>query len=140
MAEQIPESHKDLLTGPVYVTLTTILPSGYPQSTIVSCDYDGEHILISATKERPKTKNMMETPRVSLMVVDPQNPYRYLEVRADVEITEEGWEALINKMAKSYAGKDTYYGGVAPAEDRDKEERVLVRLTPVRARAFPPQS
>lgn len=128
----LPDSHKDLLQRPIATTMATMMPDGTPQNTVLWFQYDEANgtILISTTKGRRKYKNVVANPKVSLMFVDPENMYRYLEVRGTVEITEAGAYDLIDRLAKSYAGKDSYYGGVAPAEAKDKEERVILIITP----------
>lgn len=129
----IPDSHKDLFTEPVVVTFVTIMPDGQPQATPVWCDYDGDHILVNTAAGRQKDKNVRARPKVTVLAIDPQNPYRWIEVRGEVEhITEEGALDSINKLAKLYVGADRYYGGVAPADMAGKETRVLLRITPKR--------
>ena len=87
----IPEKHRDLFDKPVFASLATIMPDGTPQVTPVWCDYDGRHIIINTAKGRVKDRNMRRNPAVALAVMDPANPYRYLEVRGKVtEITEQG--------------------------------------------------
>lgn len=130
MVAAIPASHKELLEQPIAVTMATQMPDGMPQTTVLWFDWDGEHILISTTKGRRKTKNIQDDPRVSLMFIDPQNMYRYLEVRGTVEIEEEGAYELIDRLANVYTGADEYYGGVAPAEAKAKEERVILKIVP----------
>jgi PPOX class probable F420-dependent enzyme len=135
MSARIPESHRDLLEGPIYVTLATVMPDGQPQATVVWCSYDGSHVLINTRRGTQKEKNMRERPMATIMAIDPQNPYRYLEVRGSVdEITEEGALDHINQLARLYANKPTFYGGVAPAEMKDKVVRVICKIKPRRVR------
>ena len=71
------------------------------------------------------------------MAIDPQNPFRYLEVRGTVEeITEEGAINHINTLAKLYRGVDSYYGGVMPAAAQGQETRVLCKIKPTKVNAF----
>lgn len=129
----IPDSHRDLLDNPVVVTLVTVMPDGQPQATPVWCSYDGTFVLVNSARGRAKDRNMRERPRVTVLAVDPANPYRYLEVRGVVEeVTEDGAVEHINQLAKKYRGKDQYYGGVTPAEMKDKETRVIYRIRPTR--------
>lgn len=130
MSTQIPESHKDLLAGPVFATVTTVFEDGQPQASVVWTHLEGDTVKFSVTTARQKAKNMQKNPKVSLLAIDPENPYRYIEVRGEVSITKEGGVDLINQLAKTYTGKDEYYGGVAPAEQKDKEERIVVTLNP----------
>jgi PPOX class probable F420-dependent enzyme len=136
MSTQILDSHKDLLTGPVPVTLATVMPDGQPQLTVVWCTYDGTHILVSTARGRMKEKNMRARPMATLMAVDTANPFRYLEVRGRVEITQDGAMDLINQLAMLYMGQPKYYGGVAPADLEAQEERVICKILPQRVHAF----
>ncbi len=140
MSVTIPDSHKDLLEESVYVTVATILPDGQPHLSVVWCDYDGQHVLVNTARGRQKDKNLTERPMATILAIDPENPFRYLEVRGSVELTEEGALDHINKLAKQYKGVDSYYGGVAPAEMKDQETRVLCKITPTKVIAFPPES
>ncbi|MCC6612486.1 MAG: PPOX class F420-dependent oxidoreductase [Anaerolineae bacterium] len=129
----IPNSHIDLLCDPVHAVLTTMLPDGQPQSSIVWADYDGEHVLINTTLERQKGRNMRINPRVTLLVIDPRNSSRWVEIRGRVvEITTEGAEAHADKLTQQYTGKARFYGDIYPPERRILETRVLVRIAPVR--------
>jgi PPOX class probable F420-dependent enzyme len=109
MPAAIPDSFKDLFQKPAFANLATIMPDGTPQVTPVWCDFDGKDILINTAAGRQKDKNVRRDPHVSLAISDPQNPYRYLEVRGKVvDITQNGASAHIDKMAKKYLGKDKY--------------------------------
>lgn len=132
MSEQIPASHKDLLEGAVCATVSTVFDDGQPQSSVVWTKLAGDTIQFSVTTARQKAKNMQDNPKVSLLAIDPQNPYRYIEVRGDVSISDKGAYDLIDDLAKLYVGKDQYYGGVAPAENKAKEERVVVTINPTK--------
>lgn len=133
----IPESFHDLFTRPVYVVLTTLMPDGQPQSSVVWADYDGECVRVNATRDRQKTKNMARDPRVTLLALDPDNAYRWIEVRGTVtEITENGGVEHIESLSRKYMGRG-YYGDFAPAERRSEETRVLIRIRPTRIVTFP---
>lgn len=137
MSTKIPNSHKDLLEKPVHVALTTVMPDGQPQSSVVWWDYDGENVLINTARGRQKDKNLSARPIATLLAVDPQNPYRYMEIRGQVtEATEEGAVEHISKLAKKYRGVDQYYGGVAPAERANIETRVIYKIKPMKVLAF----
>jgi nitroimidazol reductase NimA-like FMN-containing flavoprotein (pyridoxamine 5'-phosphate oxidase superfamily) len=89
--KQIPESHLDLIDGPYVVALTTVMPDGQPQTTPVWCNRKGEYIYINVMKGFRKEKNMRACPKVSLLMYDPKNPLRNIEIRGCVvEMTEEG--------------------------------------------------
>ena len=127
MAATIPEKFKDLLTKQAFAHLATLMPDGSPQVTPVWFDYDGTHILINTAKARVKDKNMRHQKKVALSILDPENPYRHMTVRGEVvEITEEGADTHIDKMAKKYLGKDKY-----PFR-QPGEVRVLYKIRPER--------
>lgn len=109
MPAAIPPKYLDLFTKKAFASLATLMPDGRPQVTPVWCDYDGQHILINSAKGRQKDRNMKRDARVSLAIIDPQNPYRYLEVRGRVvEITEEGASEHIDQMAQKYLELEKY--------------------------------
>lgn len=125
MPDAIPNKYLDLFNKKSFANLATLMPDGQPQVTPVWCDFDGEHILINSAKGRQKDRNLRREPRVSLSISDPDNPYRYLEVRGRVvEITEEGADAHIDRMAKKYMGLDQY------PHRSPGEVRVLYKIKP----------
>jgi PPOX class probable F420-dependent enzyme len=127
MAEIIPENYKDLFDKKAFANLATVMPDGTPQVTPVWVDYDGKHVLVNSARGRRKDKNMERNPAVALSILDPDNPYRYLEVRGRVtEITEEGADEHIDKMAKKYMGVDSY------PWKRPEEKRVLYKIEPIK--------
>lgn len=133
MSVLVPESHQDLLQQPVNGVLTTMMADGQPQMSVVWADYDGRHVLINTTLERQKGKNMLSNPKVNVLLVDPQNGARFLEVRGEVqEITQEGAVAHADKQTRAYTNgvKQRFYGDIYPAEQQTKETRVLVKITP----------
>ncbi|HEX2620667.1 MAG TPA: PPOX class F420-dependent oxidoreductase [Phototrophicaceae bacterium] len=135
----IPESHRDLIERPVYVVLTTMMPDGQPQSTIVWWDGDGEYVRVNTALQRQKAKNMARNTRVTILAMD--NHARWLEVRGVVEeITQEGALEHIDKLSHKYAGKPYYGdGGMNPIEQKDRETRVMVKIRPTKVLAFPPK-
>src|SRR6476619_3331954 len=107
----IPETHKDLLNSKALAHIATIGPNGEPQSNPVWFGWDGEHVLFSQTKTRQKYQNVQRDPRIALSIVDPANPFRYLEIRGVVtEIQEDPDNAFIDSMAKKYVGAPKYTG------------------------------
>jgi PPOX class probable F420-dependent enzyme len=121
----IPQSHADLLTKPAIASFATINPDGSPQVTPVWNDFDGTNILINTARGRKKTRNLDRNKRVALAIFDPQNPYRYLGIQGRVvEMTENGADAHIDKMAKKYLGKDKY------PYRQPGEVRVIVKIAP----------
>jgi PPOX class probable F420-dependent enzyme len=129
----IPESHHHLLYEPVHAVLTTIMPDGQPQSSIVWLDYDGESLFINTTLERQKGRNMRANPRVTVLVIDPVNNTHWLEVRGKVVgIRHEGAEVHADKLTQLYTDKQHFYGDIYPPEQRAKETRVIVKIEPVK--------
>jgi PPOX class probable F420-dependent enzyme len=127
MADVIPQKYLDLFDKKAFANLATVMPDGSPQVTPVWVDYDGQHVLVNSARGRQKDKNMERNSSVSLSIMDPEDPYRYLEIRGRVaEITEDGAAAHIDKMAKKYLGEDKY------PFSQPGEVRVLYKITPER--------
>jgi PPOX class probable F420-dependent enzyme len=125
MSQVIPEKYRDLFQKRAFASLGTLMPDGRPQVTPVWCDFDGEHVIFNSAKGRQKDRNVRRDPRVSLAIIDPENPYRYLEIRGRVvEITEDGADENINKLAKKYLGVDKY------PYAQPSEVRVLYKIKP----------
>ena len=133
MTITVPQSHRDLLKRPIHAVLTTMMPDGQPQSSLVWCDYDGEHVLISTTCERQKGKNMAANPRVTLLIIDPDDSSRYLEVRGQViEMTKVGAIDLADRLTRAYTGKTRFYGDIYPVERQYRETRLVCKIWPKR--------
>ncbi len=125
MSQAIPEKYRDLFSKRAFANLGTLMPDGRPQVTPVWVDLDGDLVIFNSAKGRQKDKNVRRDPRVSLAIVDPENPYRYLEIRGRVvEITEQGADASIDKLAKKYLGVDKYPYG------QPGEVRVIYKIQP----------
>jgi PPOX class probable F420-dependent enzyme len=122
--DTIPEKFEDILHSTALANVATIGPKGEPQNNPVWFDWDGERIRFSQVEQRQKYRNIQREPRVALSIVDPQNPYRYLEVRGRVERVEPDREgSFMNRLAKKYTGQDTYAGAVAG----EKRYTIIVR-------------
>ena len=105
----IPDAFLDLLQKKAFANLATIMPDGSPQVTPVWCDYVDGIIRVNTAKGRVKARNMKEGSAVALAIMDPDNPYRYLQVRGRVRrIVEAGADRHIDALAKKYLGKDKY--------------------------------
>ena len=125
MSQVIPEKYGDLFQKRAFASLGTLMPDGRPQVTPVWVDFDGEHVIFNSAKGRQKDRNVRRDPRVSMAIIDPDNPYRYIEIRGSVvEITEEGADDHINKLAKKYLGVDKYPYRQA------SEVRVIYKIQP----------
>jgi len=135
MNDMIPESHKDLVDGPVLVTLATTMPDGQPQLSVIWCNQDSTHVLINTVIGRQKYKNMIRDPRVTLLAFDPKDPYRFIEIRGKVvNVNKEGAIDHIDELARLYTGDPEYYGYTATANQRYEETRVICRVQPTKVR------
>jgi PPOX class probable F420-dependent enzyme len=121
----VPPTYRDLFDKKSFAHVATIGSDGAPQVTPVWIDYDGTHIRFNTARGRVKTRNLESNPRIALSIQDPDNPYRYLQVRGRVtEVTEKGADEHIDALAKKYLGQDRYpYRG-------QNEVRVMVKVTP----------
>lgn len=133
MAVPIPDSHRDLLTEPVHGVLSTMMPDGQPQSSIVWVDYDGAYVLINTTLERQKGRTMCSNPKVALLVIDPQDGSRWIEIRGKVvDINQDAAESHADKLTQRYTGKQRFYGDIYPVEQKHRETRVIVKIEPLK--------
>ena len=129
----IPESHKDLLEKPVAVTLCTVSSDCKPYASVVWRDFDGQHIRIVTSKDTRKFKNVQANPYVTVLALDPQNPYRYLEIAGVVEfVKDEGVMPVLDKLTMDCMGKAHYFGDVEPAEGANKYRGVVLMIKPTR--------
>ncbi len=125
MSSSIPEKYLDLFHKPAFANLATVMPDGKPQVTPVWVDYDGKNVIVNTAEGRQKDRNLRRNPDVALAIMDPENPYRYLQIRGKVvEVTNTGADSHIDKMAKKYLGKDKYPFA------QPGEKRVLFKIAP----------
>lgn len=124
----IPASHRDLLDGQ-FATLGTVGPGGRPQLTEVWFLADGDTVRFSLNTARQKTKNLLANPAVSVLLLDLANPYRYLEIRGDAEITPDDDYSFADRLGAKYN---------ADFRDRDRpgDKRVIVAVKPSRVRTW----
>jgi len=128
--ERIPAEYHDLFQKETFAHFSTIMPDGTPQVTIVWIDYDTDtgHVLVNTAKGRRKERNVRENPKVGVSIPDPEDPYRYVSVRGEVEaITEEGAVDQINRLTQRYFGEEEY-----PHLGEEQGPRVLIRIRPDR--------
>jgi len=131
MPAKIPETHWDLINGPRVAALTTVMPNGRPQTTVVWCNFDGTHVLVNTMRGFRKEKNMRANPKVTLLCYDPRKPLRSLEVRGTVvEMTEEGAMEHLDGLSELYIGRKPYFGECVPAELRETEFPILCKILP----------
>jgi PPOX class probable F420-dependent enzyme len=122
---EIPESHKDLLGAQVGV-LGTVGSSGRPQLSATWFLAEGEIVKISLNTSRQKVKNLLANPKVSFMIIDPANPYKYVELRGEAEITPDADYAFADKLGGKYGGADLR------ERDNPGDARVIVAIKPAR--------
>ncbi|MGM0604517.1 MAG: PPOX class F420-dependent oxidoreductase [Halobacteriota archaeon] len=107
--ETIPNDKLDLFEKPSIATIASLLPNGHPQVTPVWADYDGTHVLVVTRTETRKYRNVIDDPRVTVTIIDPDDEYRYVEVRGEVaEITEDDALEFSDSQAKRYWGVEQY--------------------------------
>jgi PPOX class probable F420-dependent enzyme len=130
MAATIPSAYTDLFQKQAFAHLATLNADGSPQVTPVWVDFDGSHVIVNTARGRVKDRNLQRDKRVALSIADPANPYRYLGVQGRVvEMTEQGADAHIDRMAKKYLNQDKY-----PFRT-PSEVRVLVSIEPTKVHA-----
>jgi len=130
MSIEVPPTHLDLLTRPLHITFVSLMPDGSPQASIVWRLWESPHVLVSSPAHSQKTRNVRRDPRVTLLMVDPQNAYRYLEIRARVEhIHDDPDYAFLDRITQVYLQKP-YYGGAEPIENKGKAQHVYFRILP----------
>ncbi|MCU0271222.1 MAG: PPOX class F420-dependent oxidoreductase [Acidimicrobiales bacterium] len=123
----IPASHADLLEAVTLAHVATIGPAGEPQVNPVWFEWDGTHLCFSQTTGRQKYRNVGREPRVALSIVDPGNPYRYLEVRGRVvAVDDDPDNAFIDRQAQRYIDQERY------PWHQPGDHRVVVRVLPER--------
>lgn len=123
--------YRDIFDKKTFCYVATVGKEGTPQITPVWCEFDGTHIVFNTARGRVKDKNLAKNPRVAVAAADPDNPYRYVQVRGRAaEITEQGADAHIDKMAKKYIGQDRY-----PWKKPD-EVRMIVKILPERVQGM----
>lgn len=131
MAVPIPDSHKRLFVEPIVASLATQMPDGRLQVHPVWCDYDGTYVRTNSAQDRQKSKNLRHRSVATLLLVDPANPYFWIEVRGRVAaISTADADAHIDSLARKYMGQETY-----PFR-RPDEVRVLYNIAPERVVTF----
>lgn len=120
----IPDSYLDVLEKESFGHVATLESDGAPQTSPVWVDHDdGEALLFNTLRGRRKERNLREDPRIAVSVTDPDDPYRYLMVRGEATLTEEGAREHIDELAREYLGTEEY-----PHHDEEEAPRVIVRV------------
>src|SRR6187200_2333904 len=108
----IPDAYHDLVKCPPVAALSTVSADGYPQTSVVWCDWDGEYVRVNTMRGFAKERNMRRNPRVTLLCYDPAQPLRYLEIRGVVQaMTQDGAGCHLDEIASKYAGSRVRYFG-----------------------------
>ena len=130
--DQIPASHRDLVECPPVAALTTVGADGYPQTSVVWCDFEGGYLRVNTMRGFAKERNMRRDPRVTILCYDPRQPLRSLEIRGIVtEMTEDGAGRHLDDLASKYAGRPIrYFGDVIPARFATTETPILCSILP----------
>ena len=124
----IPEQYRDLLDKPSFWHVATIGPDGAPHSTPVWADFDGTHVRFSQTRGRQKFRNLETNPTIAMSATDPDNNYRYLEIRGRLVAVDDDTDlAFLNSMAKKYMDLDQY------PYHQPGDERVVMVIEPTRS-------
>jgi PPOX class probable F420-dependent enzyme len=128
MTTTVPDSHRDLLDAPV-ATLATIGPDGRPQLTAVWFLAEADVVRISLNTTRQKVRNLQQNPACSLLILDPANPYRYVEVRGDADIVPDDDYEFADKLGAKYSAD-------LRENDGPGETRVVVTVMPTRVHVW----
>jgi PPOX class probable F420-dependent enzyme len=124
-AAAIPASHADLLRRPICGVLTTIGRRGQPESSLVWLDFDGANVSVNTTLERRKARNLIVNPKLSLLVVDPDDTTRFIQIRGDAELVTVGSIEHLDRLTRKYTRYPRFYGFVYPAAHQARETRVI---------------
>ncbi|MFJ4523192.1 PPOX class F420-dependent oxidoreductase [Streptomyces sp. NPDC088810] len=127
MSAVLSDRLKSVLDGKVFIVVGTVQPDGSPQLSPVWVMRDGDDLLFSTTVDRRKYLNLDRDPRVTVAVLNPDEPYEYAEIRGTAELTTDGGPELIDRLSRKYTGKD--YADFNPASAQDAQ-RVVVRIRP----------
>lgn len=125
MPVTLTDAQRKLLDDKNFAHIATVDENGAPQVTPVWIEFDGTHVLFNTEEKRAKVKHLKKNPRVALSVLNAENPYQYIEIRGSVvEVTAEGADAMIDRLAKKYLGQDKY------PFNKPGDVRVVVKIIP----------
>lgn len=128
---RVPSTHADLLDRTLDAVLTTEMPDGRLQSTVVWFSRDGDDVMVNTMREFQKARNLRDRPRATLLVMEPPEADRWVEIRGTVTRQDGGALEHLDSLARAYEGADHYFGGVIPATFAETEHPVLWRIKPV---------
>jgi len=119
---KLSEEQAEFLNHPYYAVVSTVRADGSPHQTVVWVDSDDGDVVFNTAEGRAKPRNLRANPQVSVTVVNPENGYNWVGVSGKAELSHDGADAHIDKLAKKYLDADTY-----PFR-KDDEVRVIVRI------------
>ncbi len=120
----LPDRAKKLLDDANFAVVATNNTDGSPQTSMLWATYEGDQLLLSTVQGRKKETNWLRDPRASVLILDREDPYRYVEVRGTVSMSTAGGPQLIERLSQTYTGQ-TYTG-----DEGTDNIRVVVRITP----------
>jgi PPOX class probable F420-dependent enzyme len=125
--QELHPSVLELARGQNFAALTTLLPNGHPQTQVMWVDADEQHLLVNTEAHRQKFRNVERDPRVTIMIWDKEDPYRFVEVRGEVVEKVKGLQARrhIDELSQKYRGRPYQ-------QTRIRSERVVLRIAPIR--------
>jgi PPOX class probable F420-dependent enzyme len=126
--ERVTKDQARFLQEPNYAIVAAVRSDGSPHQTVTWVDWDGSHVLLNITETRRKRGYLEDDPRVSVLVVDRDDPYRWLSVSGTAELTTDGALEHIHKLSRKYRGREY--------DLPEGEQRVLVRVKPERVTAY----
>jgi PPOX class probable F420-dependent enzyme len=124
----IPDTHLDLLTRPICGVLTTMGGDGHPQSSLVWVDVDRGCARFNTTLRQQKGRNLLANPKVSLLVVDPDDTIRFIQIRGEVELTTDDALDNLDTLTRDSTRHPGYYGDISPVAHKATETRVTCRI------------
>jgi PPOX class probable F420-dependent enzyme len=127
LAKKLTETGIKLIDGKNFAYLATLLPDGSPHVTPMWVDHEGDMLLMNTAVGRVKQRNITRDPRVSITIVDSNNPYDRIIIHGRVvDQTEQGAEAHIDKLAKKYTGANKYQ------KTSPNERRIIIKIEPLK--------
>lgn len=124
VVKRLTDAERAFLEQPYVGVVTDLRPDGSPHSTVVWVDVDDEGVSFNTARPRAKPRYLEDDPRLSLVVLDPQDPYRWIAITGTAAMRDEGADHQIDRLSKKYTGREEY------ASHREGETRVSVRISP----------
>ena len=126
----VPDSHRDLLARPLPVVLATMGPTGFPRARPAWGEFDGSRVLVLTCRESAEARDVAARRVATVLVVDPDDTSRWIEVRGDAEVTAEGATGLADRLARIHAANGRHGGVAVPAGS--EEGPAVLRIRPTR--------